>query len=58
MRMLLAVCLLALPVLPSVASDRNRPAHCSREGGVKLLSDPELQVYFAAHRALEAELGL
>ena len=56
--MLLAVCLLALPVLPSVASDRNRPAHCSREGGVKLLSDPELQVYFAAHRALEAELGL
>ena len=56
--MLLAVCLLVLPVLPAVAADRHGPAPCSREGGVKLLSDPELQVYFAAHRAIEAELGL
>ncbi|MHB1301408.1 MAG: hypothetical protein ACYCY8_11155 [Burkholderiales bacterium] len=56
MKMLVAVCLLALPVLPAVASDR--PAHCSREAGVKLLSDPELQAYFAAHRALEVEFGL
>lgn len=55
MRMLVAVCLLVLPVLPSVASDRNRPAHCSREAGVRL---SKLQAYFAAHRALEVEFGL
>ena len=58
MKRLVAVCLLVLPVLPAVAADRHGPAPCSREGGVKLLSDPELQVYFAAHRAIEAELGL
>ncbi|MHB1101051.1 MAG: hypothetical protein ACYCZR_16020 [Burkholderiales bacterium] len=58
MRMLLVVCLLALPGLPAVASDSDGAAHCSREAGVKLLSDPELQAYFAAHRAIEAELGL
>ncbi len=57
--MLLVVCLLALPVLPAVASDRAFPAaHCSREAGVKLLNGRGLQAYFAAHRALEAEFGL
>ena len=55
MRMLLVVCLLALQSLPAVASDA---AHCGRGAGAKLLNGRGLQAYFAAHRALEAELGL
>ncbi len=53
--MLLVFCLLALPSLPAVASDA---AHCGRGAGAKLLHGRGLQAYFAAHRAIEAELGL
>jgi len=55
--MFLVVCLLALPALPAAASGGGGAAHCSRTR-VKLPNGPGLQAYFAAHFALQAELGL
>lgn len=56
MKTLIAICLLTGLAFSAFAS--GEAPSCGKQAGLTRLHNPGLQVYFAAHRSLEVELGV
>lgn len=55
---LIAICLLAEAAGSAIAADHQKEALRAKTQKPACVHDSGLQVYFSAHRALEADLGI